>query len=148
MSRTVTNTTSLQRGHEMLHRNVRLKRTKFDYEMVHSEVYLNKYVVSIAPFSTPACPDCCQNITFKHGKLLFFACFRFLISHAVFQGVSWPHLPLCADAHDAPLLYRDCCCRHSISTSWQNRLQLPVESPDRFQTWSTNTQQKLIIWRK
>ena len=37
--------------------------TKFDYEMVHSEVYLNKYVVSIAPFSTPACPDCSQNIT-------------------------------------------------------------------------------------
>ena len=25
-----------------------------------SEVYLNKYVVSIAPFSTPACPDCSQ----------------------------------------------------------------------------------------
>ena len=36
---------------------------KFDYEMVHSEVYLNKHVVSIAPFSTPACPDCSQNIT-------------------------------------------------------------------------------------
>jgi len=36
---------------------------KFDYEMVHSEVYLDKYVVSIAPFSTPACPDCSQNIT-------------------------------------------------------------------------------------
>jgi len=35
---------------------------KFDYEMVHSEVYLNKYAVSIAPFSTPACPDCSQNI--------------------------------------------------------------------------------------
>ena len=32
-------------------------------KMVHSEVYLNKYVVSIAPFSTPACPDCSQNIT-------------------------------------------------------------------------------------
>jgi len=30
--------------------------------MVHSEVYLNKYVVIIAPFSTPAYPDCCQNI--------------------------------------------------------------------------------------
>jgi len=30
--------------------------------MVHSGVYLNKYVVSIAPFSTPACPDCSQNI--------------------------------------------------------------------------------------
>jgi len=44
----------------------RLKRIffgKFDYEMVHSEVYLDKYVVSIAPFSTPACPDCSQNIT-------------------------------------------------------------------------------------
>jgi len=36
---------------------------KLDYEMVHSEVYLNKYVVSIAPFSTSACPDCSQNIT-------------------------------------------------------------------------------------
>jgi len=38
----------------------RLKRRKFwkfDYEVVHAEVYLNKYVVSIAPFSTPACPD-------------------------------------------------------------------------------------------
>jgi len=35
----------------------RLRRRKFfenvDYEMVHSEVYRNKYVVSIAPFSTP-----------------------------------------------------------------------------------------------
>ena len=41
----------------------RRKFWKFDYEMVHSEVYLNKYVVSIAPFSTPACPDCSQNIT-------------------------------------------------------------------------------------
>jgi len=32
----------------------RLSRRKFDYEMVHSEVLLNKYVVSIAPFSTLA----------------------------------------------------------------------------------------------
>ena len=31
---------------------------KFYYEMVHYEVYMNKCVVSIAPFSTPACPDC------------------------------------------------------------------------------------------
>jgi len=38
-------------------------RRKFDYKMVHSEVYLNKYVASIAPFSTSACPDCSQNIT-------------------------------------------------------------------------------------
>ena len=41
----------------------RRKFWKFDYEMVHSEVYLNKYAVSIAPFSTPACHDCSQNIT-------------------------------------------------------------------------------------
>jgi len=41
----------------------RRKFRKFDYEMVHSEVYLNKYVVSIAPFSTSACSDCTQNIT-------------------------------------------------------------------------------------
>jgi len=40
--------------------------------MVHSEVYLNKYVVSIAPFSTPACPDCSQNITDKHGMFSLF----------------------------------------------------------------------------
>ena len=39
------------------------KMLKIDYEVVHTEVYLNKYVVSIAPFSTPACPDCSQNIT-------------------------------------------------------------------------------------
>jgi len=44
----------------------RLRRRKFrksDNEMVHSEVYLNKCVVSIAPFSTTACSDCSQNIT-------------------------------------------------------------------------------------
>jgi len=40
-----------------------LRRRKFDYEMVHSEVCLNKYVVSIAPFSTPACSSCSQNTT-------------------------------------------------------------------------------------
>ena len=64
----------------------RLRRNfwKFDYEVVHSEVYLNKYVVSIAPFSTrPACPGCSQNrplsITYKlkHRKLLFFVFFNF-----------------------------------------------------------------------
>ena len=63
--------------------------------MVHSEVYPNKYVVSIAPFSTPACPDCSQNIQ----KTALFCMFSFLIFHPFFQGVSWPHLPLCADAH-------------------------------------------------
>jgi len=53
----------------------RLRRRKFDYEMVHSEVYLNKYVVSIAPFSTPACRDC-----------PFFACFCFLIYYPFSGG--------------------------------------------------------------
>ena len=32
-------------------------------------------------------------------KLLFFACFRFLIFYPFFQGASWPDLPLCSDAH-------------------------------------------------
>jgi len=73
---------------------------KFDYEMVHSEVYLNKYVVSIAPFSTPACPDALK-ISHKHRKLFFFACFRFLIFHPFSRGVSWPHLPLWYHRHAA-----------------------------------------------
>jgi len=45
--------------------------------MVHSEVYLNKYVVSIAPFSTPACPDCSQNIQKTSLFACFFATFNF-----------------------------------------------------------------------
>ena len=49
---------------------------KFDYDMVHSEVYLNKYVVSIAPFSTPL-----------FRKLLFFARFRFLIFNSLFHSL-------------------------------------------------------------
>ena len=50
----------------------RRKFWKFDYEMVHSEVYLNKYAVSIAPFSTPACPDCSQNCSFLHVFAFYF----------------------------------------------------------------------------
>jgi len=46
--------------------------------MVNSEVYLNKYVVSIALFSTPACPDCSP----------FLHVFAFLIFYPFFQGVS------------------------------------------------------------
>ena len=56
-------------------------------------------VVSIAPFSTPACLGLHLKILHKHRKLIFFACFRFLIFHPFFQKVSWPHLPLCAAAH-------------------------------------------------
>ena len=37
-------------------------------------------------------------IQHKHRKLFFFACSRFLSFHQFFQGVSWPRLPLCADA--------------------------------------------------
>jgi len=47
-----------------------LIQRKFDYKMLRSEVYLNKYVVSIAPFSTPACPDCSQSIQ-KTAFLMF-----------------------------------------------------------------------------
>ena len=61
----------------------RLKRRKlgkFDYEMVHSEVYLNKYVVSIAPFSTPAftsTPPLFRKLLFWH----VFAFFNFSAIH-------------------------------------------------------------------
>ena len=74
----------------------RRKFWKFDYEMevVHSEVYLNKYVVSIAPFSTPACSGCSQNNLFR--KLVFFACFRFLIFYSFFpEGQLTPFAPMC-----------------------------------------------------
>ena len=54
----------------------RKKFKKFDYEMVHSEVYLNKYVVSIAPFSTSACPDCSQNLQ-KTALFCMFSLFNF-----------------------------------------------------------------------
>jgi len=53
--------------------------------MVHSEAYLNKYVVSTALFSTPACLDCSQNIK---KIALFLPFFRFLIFHPFSRGVS------------------------------------------------------------
>jgi len=55
------------------------KILKSDYKMVQSEVYLNKYVVSIAPFSTPAFTPNSENCS-------FLAYFRFLIYHPFFQG--------------------------------------------------------------
>ena len=58
----------------------RLRRRKFDYEMVHSEVYLKKICGQhIAPFSTFACP----NINTKTA--LFWHVFR-LIFHPFFRG--------------------------------------------------------------
>jgi len=49
---------------------------------------------------------------------LFFARFSFLIFHSFFQGVSSPHLPLCADAHVFTILYLclQCCCAFSALT--------------------------------
>jgi len=71
----------------------RLRLRKFDYEMVRSEIYLNKYVVSIAPFSTPACPDCSQNITLTLKNCSFLHVFVFLIFHPFFQGAADPICP-------------------------------------------------------
>ena len=46
--------------------------------MVHSEVYLNKYVVHLPALAA-----------FKiYRKLLFFTCFAFLIFHPFSQGAS------------------------------------------------------------
>jgi len=63
----------------------RRKFWKFDYDMVHSEVYLNKYVVSIAPFSTSARPDCSQNIT-KTQKTAHFCMFSLFNFSSIFPG--------------------------------------------------------------
>ena len=60
--------------------------------MVHSEVYLNKYVVSIAPFSTPACPDCSQNIQ-KTALFCIFSLFNF--SSIFHGGQLTPFAPMC-----------------------------------------------------
>ena len=62
----------------------RRKFWKFDYEMVDSEVYVNKYVVSIAPFSTTACPDWSQNIQ-KTALFCMFLLFNF---SSIFPGGS------------------------------------------------------------
>jgi len=54
----------------------RLRRRKFrkvDYEMAHSEVYLNKYVVSIAPFS-------------PISKTALFCMFSFFNFSSIFAG--------------------------------------------------------------
>ena len=60
--------------------------------MVHSGVYLNKYVVSIAPFSTPACPDCSQNIQ----KTALFCMFSLYNFSSIFQvGQRTPFVPVC-----------------------------------------------------
>ena len=64
----------------------RRKFGKFGYKMVHSKVCLNKCVVSIAPFSYPAFTP--PSSPFR--KLVFFACFRFLIFHPFSKGSADP----------------------------------------------------------
>ena len=63
--------------------------------MMHSAVHLNKYVVSIAPLSTTACPDCSQNITYteKTDLLCMFSLFNF---SSIFPGCQLtPFAPMC-----------------------------------------------------
>jgi len=63
--------------------------------MVHSEVYLNKYVVSIAPFSTPACPGCSQNNNTNVGNCSF-CMFSLCNFSAIFPGGQLtPFAPVC-----------------------------------------------------
>jgi len=71
------------------------KFRKFDYEIVHSEVYLNKYVVCIAPFSTPACHDCSQkyNINIENCPVCMFPLFNF--SYIFPGGQLTPFAPMC-----------------------------------------------------
>jgi len=104
--------------------------------MVHFEVYLNKYVVSIAPFSTSACPDCSQNI---QKTAVFFACFRFLIFNPFSRGGGQltPFATMCGRPwcgrlwHDYNGFSRNCiwpswCQCHSLYlASVKSRLVLP-----------------------
>jgi len=86
--------------------------------MVHSEVYLNN-VVSIAPFSTPACPDCSQNIQ-KTALYAVFA-FQFFIH---FPGGSAD--PIChyrlVDAHA-----RTCC--GAVAAERRRLLSVDISCP-------------------
>jgi len=71
--------------------------------MVHSEVYLNKYVVSIAPFSTPVFTPP------PFRKMLFFACFHCLIFHPFSRGSADP---ICG--HPCNVV----CFWYKLSRSW------------------------------
>ena len=103
--------------------------------MVHSEVYLNKYVVSIKPFSTPACPDCSQNIQ----KTAFLACFRFLIFHPFFQGVQ---LALFADTHDSMKVRYDTRCYFNVRSK-ADKSHLIYRTEPATKKWKTEKNWKL-----
>jgi len=59
--------------------------------MVHSEIYLNKFVVSIAPFSTPACPDFTLTPIQKTALFCMFSLFNFFLPF--FRGSADPICP-------------------------------------------------------
>ena len=63
--------------------------------MVHSEVNLNICVVSIAPSTSHHSYHFTPSPIQKTALFCMFSLFSF----SFFQGVSWPHLPLCADVH-------------------------------------------------
>ena len=96
------------------------KNWKFDYEMVHSGVYQNKYVVSVEPFSTPACPDCSQNIT---------------LSASTFNKLSWQHVA----ATDVP-----CIATFAVHILGQSSRE---KYPCFVDTWYYSTAQ-CRIWRR
>ena len=73
--------------------------------MVHSGVYLNKYVVSIAPFSTTVCPDCSQNnnMTIENCSFCMFSLFNF---SSIFPGGQLiPFAPMCGRLRGGKHLY-------------------------------------------
>ena len=73
------------------------------------------HVDSIAPFSTPACPDCSQKYIINIENCSFLHVFAFyFFTHF---PISWLHLPLCADARAlvdaAPCTMAPTAVRHS-----------------------------------
>jgi len=88
--------------------------------MVHSEVYLNKYMVSIAPFSTPAFTPLHPN-----SENCFFANFRFLIFiHISSGGQLTPFAPMCYHAEFRPFLHPSDIARVQIAAATQSRNSL------------------------
>jgi len=88
------------------------KFRKSDYEVVHSEVYLNKCAQHFAVLYTCLSwllSKCHINVE----NCSFFACFRFLIFDPFSRGVSLPYLPLCADAHES-VCYEECIYRRVV----------------------------------
>jgi len=74
-------------------------------EGLMQSVYLNKYVVSIAPFSTPACPNCSQNIQ-KTALFCMISLFNF--SSISSGGQLTQFAPMCG---------RPCHCSSSLQHS-------------------------------